>query len=441
MQILIKDITADHKLSPREGVNNDIVDDYRDCFDQLPPIVVFKITDREKYILADGWHRLAAAKQLGMEQIEAQVLFGTLDQAKEYALIANLKHGLPLTRKEKRHVIAEFLKLHSERSNNWIAEDLGASDTTIDKIRRELIERSQIKNVNTLLGKDGKEYPYVIEQPKKETESGNNDESAEPEEETLPPPPVPMLGPFQLNAVHHMDCIEALTQLPESSIDLVFADPPYNLGKDYGASSNDRLPADKYFKWCVQWFMGAYRVLRPGGAFYVMHYPEVAATWKQQLDGFFAFQRWITWVYPSNVGHSKNNWTRAHRAILYYTKGDAAFFDGEADPQPYKNPDDRRVKHSGKRGVTPYDWWKYNLVKNNSSDKVEWPNQLPVELAYRIVVSSCPVGGVVCDPFMGGGTTAAAAIEAGRDWIGFDIEEEACWITQGRVDGEQNRAT
>jgi len=142
----------------------------------------------------------------------------------------------------------------------------------------------------------------------------------------------------------------------------------------------------------------------------------------------------ITWIYPSNVGHSQDNWRRSHRTILYYIKGnEAAYFEGEADPQPYKNPKDPRVAHKGKEGTTPYDWWEYNLVKNVSKEKTNWPNQLPVALVRRIVLSSCPEGGLVCDPFMGSGTTAIAALETDRQWIGFDIEAKACKITRERI--------
>ena len=182
--------------------------------------------------------------------------------------------------------------------------------------------------------------------------------------------------------------------------------------------------------------MATYRALKAGGAFYLMHYPEMAAQWKQQLDNILIFRRWITWIYPSSIGHSGDNWRRSHRVVLYYVKGTKpAYFDGEADPQPYKNPDDVRVKHLGKEGTTPYDWWEYDLVKNVSKDKQDWPNQLPLDLVKRIVLSSCPEGGIICDPFIGSGTTAVAATKSNRRWIGFDTQAKACQITEERVKG------
>lgn len=230
--------------------------------------------------------------------------------------------------------------------------------------------------------------------------------------------------PLSFNQVHVMDCVDGMGKLPHESIDLVFADPPYNLGVSYGNGhfSTDRHAA--YIEWSHRWFEAVYRILKPGGSFYVMQYPEVCALWLPRLTAIFTFQRWITWHYPTNIGQAPNNWTRSHRAILFCTKGiEPNYFDGIADAQPYRNPTDKRIKEliaNGAPGVTPYDTWAYNLVKNVSEDKTSWPNQIPVQLIERIIKVSCPKDGIACDPFMGSGSTAVAAVKNGRTWIGFD---------------------
>ncbi len=440
MKLSLKLIKTDEKLSPRvdEGTDAGTVAAYAECFDQLPPIVVFKVPDQTHYLLADGWHRFHAAKKLEREEIEVEARAGSYNDAKEFALLANLKHGRPLTRKEKRHVIGEFLKLHPERANKWIASDLGSDKKTVEVIRIKLEENSggEFPLLTTLTGKDGKGYPRKIEKAPIQLDLEEQPEPEEPETTEDPepdPPPIPTLGKYQLNAIHQADCVEALLGLPEASIDLFFTDPPYNIGVKYGETNPDKDPNEQYFSWCSQWFMGIYRALKPGGALYLMHYPEVAARWLQMLP-MFAFRHWISWVYNSNIGHSTGNWSRSHRAILYLVKGDSpSFFDGKADPQPYKNPDDIRIKHLPDEGTTPYDWWEYNLVKNVSKDKTSWPNQLPLDLVKRIILSSCPEDGIACDPFMGSGTTAVAAIETGRNWLGFDKEKKACETTQQRI--------
>jgi len=434
VKLKLSQIQRDEKFSPREGTDVEVAKQYAECFDQLPPIVVFKIAER--FVLADGWHRYRAAEILGLTEIPVEARAGSEADLQEFALLANLKHGKPLSREEKRKVIERFLMLHPERSNSWIAEDLGTTHHTIINIRTELDKGGNLPPLEMLIGRDGKEYPRTIEQPssseqeEQEGQEGQEDQEGQEEQEEA----APAIGPYLLNKAHQVDCFKGMMGLPESSLSLVFTDPPYNLGKDYGGDVNDSLPQEAYFAWCMQWFVAVHRALKDGGSFYVMHYPEVAARWKQQLDGLFTFRRWISWVYPSNIGHSGDNWRRSHRAILYYVKGPkAAYFDGEADAQPYKNPDDRRIKHLGKSGTTPYDWWEYNLVKNVSEDKTNWPNQLPVDLVLRVIAISCEPGGIVCDPFMGSGTTAVAAIEANRDWIGFDKQVKAIEITEGRI--------
>jgi len=233
-----------------------------------------------------------------------------------------------------------------------------------------------------------------------------------------------------------MDCVQGMAMLPHNSIDLVFADPPYNIGVSYGNGDtfNDRHEA--YNEWCQLWFEAVFRILKLGGSFYAVHYPEVCASWLPRLKARFTFHRWITWHYPTNIGQSPNNWTRSHRTILFCTKGKIpAFFNGLADPQDYRNPTDKRIQENLKErpGVTPYDVWEYNLVKNVSTDKTSWPNQIPLALVERIIKVSCLPNGIVCDPFLGSGTTAVAAFKNNRQWIGFDILTESKTKTEKRL--------
>ena len=241
---------------------------------------------------------------------------------------------------------------------------------------------------------------------------------------------------LNLNTLHVMDCADGMAKLPHNSIDLIFADPPYNIGVSYG---NGQFSLDRhraYLAWCKRWFEAANRILKDGGSLYVMHYPEICAQWIEPLSALLQFQRWITWHYPTNVGQSSNNWTRSHRAILFFTKGDTpAYFDGLADFQAYRNPTDKRIMENLKErpGVIPYDVWNYNLVKNVSKEKTSWPNQLPMALVERIVKTSCPPEGIVCDPFMGSGTTAIVAVKNNRKWIGFDELTDSKRETDRRI--------
>lgn len=236
-----------------------------------------------------------------------------------------------------------------------------------------------------------------------------------------------------LNQVHTLDVLEGFGRINSESVQLIFADPPYNLGFKYGAGVNDQRPHLEYMEWCAEWFKEVARVLADGGSFYVMHYPEICAEWKPILDSMLEFRRWITWTYPTNVGHSRKNWTRTQRTILFFTKGDGYTFNGLADAQPYRNPHDRRIQARKQLGVVPYDVWDYNLVKNVSREKTPWPNQIPVALVERIIKTSSNAGDVVLDPFMGSGTTAVAAIRNNRSWLGFDLNPNSSTVTEQRI--------
>ncbi len=147
----------------------------------------------------------------------------------------------------------------------------------------------------------------------------------------------------------------------------------------------------------------------------------------------FTFKCWISWVYNIN-NSARNNWRKGHkRTILFYTKGEPKCFNGLADPIPYKNPDDKRIQKLNPMGTVATDVWEYQLVKNVSKEKTEWPNQLPVKLIERIIKVSSMPGDIVLDPFIGSGTIAEAAVKYKRLWIGFDLNEKSKSITEKRL--------
>ncbi|MFQ6115748.1 MAG: ParB/RepB/Spo0J family partition protein, partial [bacterium] len=161
--IALTDITVDLRLNIRESLDDETIKRYTENFEQLPPAVVFESDDT--YLLADGFHRYEAANKLGRDEIEVEVRHGTRQDAEEYAALANLKHGKPLTRKERRKAVERMLMLHSERANAWIAEDTGVSKNTVAKYREELESKCQIDRCSTFRTKDGREFPREIKQP------------------------------------------------------------------------------------------------------------------------------------------------------------------------------------------------------------------------------------------------------------------------------------
>ena len=218
-------------------------------------------------------------------------------------------------------------------------------------------------------------------------------------------------------------------------VDLIVTDPPFNRAKKY-ASYKDKMSMEGYFRWCEQWLLECIRILKPHGSLYLFNYPENNAMLMPFLNGRMFFKRWLTWHYPANVGMSPTNFTRSQRSILFYTKTKYARWNKDAIAEPYRNPNDRRIKErikSGSCGKTPYDVFHFNIVKNLSKDKTEHICQLPISLVEMFIKASSNHGDLVFDPFMGSGTVAVAAKKLGRNYLGCEIDEFYCGIINKRL--------
>lgn len=244
-----------------------------------------------------------------------------------------------------------------------------------------------------------------------------------------------------MNKVETIPAEEGLKKIVPNTIDLIFTDPPYNIGVNYGDGQyKDNLSPADYMELSKVWWSECYRVLKPTGSIYIMQYPYIISKWITTLENIgFVYRKTISWVYNSNIGHSKVNFTTAHRDILFMTKSDSYTFNFLADPQPYKNPNDKRIKErieNGQIGTNCYDWLNFQLVKNVSREKTEWENQIPLALVERVVKISSNPEDIVLDPFMGSGTTAIAAYKNNRNYLGFDINPKSEILTNERIKNE-----
>lgn len=270
------------------------------------------------------------------------------------------------------------------------------------------------------------------------------------------------------------DCIEMTDEIPKESVDLVITDPPYNIGLNYGVFK-DRMKKEDYFQYIQERLRKSAEVLKKTGSIYIISYPEIAARLLPFLEDELKlkFRRWITWHYPTNIGHSKKNFTRSQRTILFLTKGDRYKFNRKNATQPYKNPNVDKIKElieKGKIGRISYDGLKHidlaeafkiqkdlsgivrmnselsdfiemNLLKNVSKDRMrninkripkkkQHPCQLPLDLLRFLIKISSNEGGIVLDPFAGTFTTSAAATKLNRNSIG--IEKNPRYVKMGK---------
>ncbi len=183
-KVPLDDLVLDPNLNLRDRLDDFTVERYADSWDRLPPITIFEVEGR--LLLADGFHRHAAAIMLGKRTIPAEVREGTLSDALDFVASVNLFHGLPLTRAERRRAVEVKLKLHHDWSDRRMAEELAVSRELVAKIRRQLIEAQQIPNLPGRVGSDGKLYTSAglprdpnERLPRDNKEGGGEDESVE----------------------------------------------------------------------------------------------------------------------------------------------------------------------------------------------------------------------------------------------------------------------
>jgi ParB-like chromosome segregation protein Spo0J len=182
-EIPLDDLILDQNLNLRDRLDDFTVERYADSWERLPPITVYNVDDR--LLVADGFHRHAAAVMLGKRTIRAEIIDGTFTDALDFVSSVNLFHGLPLTRSERRRAVEVKLKLHHDWSDRRMAEELAVSRELVAKIRRQLIESRAIPNLPGRVGADGKLYTSAGlpkdpgERLPKEKQAAPEDESAE----------------------------------------------------------------------------------------------------------------------------------------------------------------------------------------------------------------------------------------------------------------------
>ncbi len=169
-EIDLDELILDPNLNLRDRLDEFTVERYADVWDRMPPITVFEVDGQ--LLVADGFHRHAAAVHLKLKRITVEVRHGTFQDALDFVASANLSHGLPLTRSERRRAVEVKLRIHYDWSDRRMSEELGVSRELVAKIRRVLIESHQIPSDTGRVGSDGKTYPAApprehIERPAK----------------------------------------------------------------------------------------------------------------------------------------------------------------------------------------------------------------------------------------------------------------------------------
>ena len=222
------------------------------------------------------------------------------------------------------------------------------------------------------------------------------------------------------------DCIEVLGRVRKPFADLIFADPPFNIGYKYD-KYYDKVKSKNYIAWTKEWMTVCKKVLKPTGSFYIAIGDEYAANVKIIADEVGLFMRnWIVWHYTFGQ-QTKNKFARSHTHIFYFVNDKKNFtFNDKAVRVPSARQLVYNDKRANPKGKMPDDVWdEFSRVCGTFKEREGWhPCQMPEKLLARIILASTNEGDCVLDPFSGSGTTAAAAYQLGRGYVGIEVSGE-----------------
>lgn len=261
---------------------------------------------------------------------------------------------------------------------------------------------------------------------------------------------------MELDKLYNMDCIKGMGQIKDGSVDLAFADPPFNIGYKYDVYE-DRLKAEEYLAWSKEWGKALIRTLKPTGAFWLAIGDDFAAELKvmfQRELGLFC-RNWVVWYYTFGV-NCKFKFSRSHTHLFHFVKDRKnATFNTEAIRVPSARQlvyGDLRADSKGRLPddtwvLRPQDLpdgvgfnadenvWYFPRVCGTFKERAGWHGcQMPEQLLGRIIKSCSNPGETVLDPFGGSGTTLAVAKKLGRRFIGFELSENYAGMIQKRLD-------
>ncbi|MDL2212763.1 adenine-specific DNA-methyltransferase [Bacteroides sp. OttesenSCG-928-E20] len=228
------------------------------------------------------------------------------------------------------------------------------------------------------------------------------------------------------------DAIEALESLPNNSVDLIFADPPYNIGKNFNGHVEKWKTEEAYLSWCYEWLELCVQKLKLNGSFYVMTATQFMPYFDIFLRSKLSILSRIIWSYDSSGVQAKKYYGSMYEPILFCVKDKNNYtFNSQNILVEAKTGAKRKLIDYRKSTPTVYssekvpgNVWEFPRVRYRMEEYENHPTQKPVALLERIIKASSNVGDVVLDPFSGTFTTSFVAKKLGRDSIGIEIQDE-----------------
>ena len=312
------------------------------------------------------------------------------------------------------------------------------------KSRGELLALCKEAGMKGCSAKKKEELVLLLSKHTSVSESTSNSDqtSAHP----VPPPTLAPVAPLTLRQeILHGDTLAILPSLPDESVQIVLADPPYNIGKDFGNDS-DKQPMDTYLAWTDRWLAECLRVLKPNGTLFIFGFSEILALILARIP-YSVNRRWLIWHYTNKNVASLHFWQRSHESILVLWKEDKVFHR-DAVREPYTEgflqgaAGKKRAATKGRfskgekdttynahpAGALPRDVIKIPALAGGAGakERVDHPTQKPLALCERLLKSCSqgPDAGLVLVPFAGSGSECVAAKQLGLPYVGIELNED-----------------
>lgn len=251
------------------------------------------------------------------------------------------------------------------------------------------------------------------------------------------------------------DCLQHLPTLADNSAQIIIADPPYNIGKDFGNAS-DKQTMEEYLAWCEKWIQQCLRILKPNGTMFIYGFSENLALLLSKIP-LSVNRRWIIWHYTNKNVASLNFWQRSHESILVLWKDDKVFhrddireaytegfLNGAAGKERaatkgrFSKGEKKTTYAAHPNGALPRDVIKIPALAGGAGvkERVDHPTQKPLALCEKLLRSckQSPADGYVLIPFAGSGSECVAAKKLGLPFIGMELNAEYVELSKKRVD-------
>jgi site-specific DNA-methyltransferase (adenine-specific) len=307
-----------------------------------------------------------------------------------------------------------------------------------------LLEKTPVQNANVCVPvRNAGETSMDVSPAAEATAKGETAAEATSKDETKPP--------IRQDIIHG-DTIQILPTLETESAQIIIADPPYNIGKDFGNQS-DKQPIDEYLSWCDNWIRECLRILKPNGTMFVYGFSETLALILARVP-YNINRRWLIWHYTNKNVPSLNFWQRSHESILVLWKNDKVFHrddirepytegflkgaagkERKATKGRFSNGDTTTTYNAHANGALPRDVIKIPALAGGAGakERVDHPTQKPLNLCDTLLLSCRQSDGYVLVPFAGSGSECVSAKKMNLPFVGIELNEEYIKLIHTRL--------